>query len=303
MSFKKIVIALCMINNVIYSFNYSSLQNKLQEKKRFKRFHSRVVFYEDIEGNRYVLKEYPSTARKPLLTVTVCELLATDMAHAVGVSHDRACLIPAGIDFVGKTPHLPASLHEFAPGIAYKACKNKYHDGFCLIQEKNRGLTRDIIYHMSCHKDLPAMVALDTFVGNNDRGRTNYFYDISCDTFTGIDLGCAFTRKLSAPSVENIKKLASDSSAFLSETEWQALSIYTATLQKLIDLYPPKVSCELLDAYIAQAGFYNDSYFDAKIQAKWQEYFNNNKRVIQENYESSLELLNVLQAFLRVHYV
>lgn len=55
---------------------------------------------------------------------------------------------------------------------------------------------------MSRYKDLPVLVALDTFVGNADRAGSNYFCDETTDTFYGIDMASSFNQDLCATSLK-----------------------------------------------------------------------------------------------------
>ncbi|MGE0009526.1 MAG: hypothetical protein AB7F19_03210 [Candidatus Babeliales bacterium] len=297
----KILVIFISMYTALQACNYTSLRTT-HEYKRQKCLHSFVVFLQDEQGNKYIVKEYPHTRWRPRCTLTICEVLATEIAHAVGVMHDDICLIPAGVPFVGKNTGVPAALHTHAPGIPFKQWGGNPYKGLCLLQEKHRGLTRAGIYHMSRNKSLPPLMALDTFVGNNDRGRNNYFYDQETDLFTGIDLGCAFSRNLCAPSVNSMQSLLTDSSVTLSAEERHALFAYNETLKQLITLYPADRTCDLLDSYAYQAGLFDEKYFDRQAQHTWRSLLDCNKKTICASYTSAQELVSVLEHFLAVAF-
>ena len=168
-------------------------------------------------------------------------------------------------------------------------------------QNKLTGLSRGIIYHMSRHKDLAAIVALDTFVGNADRAPCNFFYDQATDSFIGIDMADAFSWDLCGISVENIEALINDKNIVLMKDERDGLRIYYQTLKKLVALNKPQDLCNRLDAYAQLAGIFDNTFFDSEVQKMSSDYLSGYKKTIYESYVNARKLLKTLKRLLRKH--
>lgn len=277
------------------AFDYVSLINQTKKYKDERCLYSFVTFVRDTNENKYVVKQYKSRTWSKWLATTITELVAMEMGHALALPFDDVCLIPAGVQFPGKDAGAPATLHTHAPGIRFDKYEDEKYKNLSIRQQTDKGLTREIIYHMSRHKDLPAIVALDTFVGNIDRGRYNYFYNQSTDSFTGIDLGASFNKNLCKVAAQNIRSLAANEAIELSDIEWHGLSLYYETLQKLVELYPPGSLCAKLDEYAHAAGLFDSTYFNESQQKKFTRYFLHFKRTIRASYPHAKELLKALE--------
>lgn len=291
--------------NILGSLNYVPLASVVQQYDWAKHPRSLVTYVQDPEGNKYVVKQYRYDKWQSLLATSMCELVALDLGHALGVPLNTVCLIPAGVPFIGKETASPASLHTVVPGIPF----NEYLEqgigiyvGLDLKQkERPYGLTRDLIYQMSRHKDFPAMVALDTFVSNGGRLTHNFFYDEATDMFWGIDMASSFCNDLCGPSIENINHMLGDRHIHFSETEAEALVCYYRAFEKLVNMYSPELLCRNLEAYALQAGFYSPSFFDKDVQKGCLELLAKRQRSIKTSGRNAPELVRVLKKLLNQH--
>lgn len=255
-----------------------------------------VTYVEAIDGAKYIIKQYKHGAYSLKVATIICELVALDMAHKVGVPMNYAYILPSGMKFVGKETNLPATLHDFIEGIRFDVCTIDEFSTISLQQRTHSGLTREIIKNMACHKDLPGIVALDTFVGNVDRGRYNYFYIPDSDSFVGIDLGGAFSSNLCEPSCKTMYAL---SSSDLTDQELRGLRAYYTTLRQLIVDYPPSHIYEKLDKYALESGIFDTHIFSSKVQKKWKRFLERCKQTIDDSYKSAQKLLVALDHVLK----
>ena len=154
------------------------------------------------------------------------------------------------------------------------------------------GLTHTVIQNMALHKDLPAIVALDTFVGNADRSPPNLFYDASNDSFMGIDMGASFSSPLAMIAWQQLS--AMDPEQFIPE-EIIALSIYVNTLDFLVCNWLPKKQESLLLEYCRVAGFEEGSCL---LDQNVYERIDFHRKCIYENYEHSVELVKMIRKIL-----
>lgn len=160
--------------------------------------------------HRYILKQDTSDNFNALLS-RIKEVIVS----AIGCSHDISLDINGFIPCdVGQDLKIYknkcATLHLLVPGQSiavslpsfvsknfrisqrYRPYEYEYKHGF----EIQYGLCDATIRSMSLHKDLPGIVAIDTFFGNFDRDTDNVFYDEVTDKFYGIDQGAAFSGDL-----------------------------------------------------------------------------------------------------------
>lgn len=298
---KSILLYLLISSLQINGFNHESLDLNVQAYKKKSGVNSHVAFVQDETGTRYVVKQYRHKRRRLVLPTTISEFVALDMGNAVGTPLDTAYLIPAGVPFVGKDFEIPATLHAFVSGTSYKSYKGEKYKNISIFQSDGVGLTREIIYHMSRHKDLPYIAALDTFVGNNDRGRHNYYYHESTDSFIGIDMGAAFKRDFCKPTHTLVLQLLTDENTSFSEQEKEGLTIYYKTLKQLVDNYPPELLCNQIDEYAHLAGFFDEQFFTPKLQKRWAGCFAGYKKYIHKSYPYAQELVAALESLLKKH--
>lgn len=301
---KKIILNLLFLN-ISYqaqALNYRELALLIHQYDELHAPRSEITFVQDEQGNKYVIKQNNTKQRDNRLASTVCELVALEIGHSVGIALNTACLIPAGVPFIGKDLNVPATLATFVEGIRFDAYRGEYSGVFIRQQNKMNeiiGLTRDIIRHIARHKDLPNMVAFDTFVGNADRSRGNYFYNEDTDTFIGIDMGSAFRRDLCKASTKNLRALMDDPAFSLNKNEHTALRAYQQMIKKLMRLYSAKDIYSKLAAYARSAGLFNNSYFTVREQKRWARYLSKCKRAIYQSHRNAQELVDTLEEILR----
>lgn len=280
----------------LFPINVKALMLLPEAVTKLKRFNCYVTYVEDVDGAKYIIKQYKHGPFILKVATVVCDLVALDMAHKVGVPMNYASILPSGMRLEGKETSLPATLHEFIEGIRFDECTIDEFSTISLHQRTRTGLTREIITSMAHHKDLASMVALDTFVGNTDRVRYNYFYILLTDSFVGIDLGGAFSCNLCEPSLKTINALGCGSD--LTVQELVALRVYYATLKQLIAYYPPWHIYEKFDEYALEAGIFDTDIFSSKIQKKWKRFLGRCKQTIDTSYISAQKLLVALERVL-----
>ena len=153
------------------------------------------------------------------------------------------------------------------------------------------GLRREIIQNMAKHPDLAKIVALDTYLGNNDRSNPNIFYDQSSNTFHGIDMGSCLIGNLAESAKEKIQNFYTSGIPF-SKEELAGLSQYRQTLESLLSTFPPTETIALLDHALREAGFSpeNSVLWNEDVERKVRKW----KLAIEENYNSSLSLVALL---------
>lgn len=308
---KKIVVSVLLISSfsLAQALDYKPLVGVVQEYGyNDEQPRSFVTFVQDPAGNNYVVKQYRYQIWSAIMGTSICELVALDMGHAIGASLNKACLIPAGVPFVGKDTQAPASLHTFVSGVQFREyleLNTGRYTGLDLKQKGKEaepvGLSRELIYHMSRHKDFPKMVALDTYVSNMGRLTHNFFYDEATDTFCGIDMASSFYKDLCGPSIENLTRMLSDSGTSFTQEEGKALTMYYRTFKKLIKLYPSELLCNLIDEYAKRAGYYDASFFDKDVQESCLNLLEKRKKTIRKSCNRAPELVKVLKQLLKKH--
>lgn len=307
---KKYILYVSLVTgaSLLGSLDYVTLAPVVEEYDFIKQPRSFITFVQDPYGNKYVVKQYRYEKWQSIPATSICELVALEMGHAIGVPLNKACLIPAGIAFLGKKTEAPASLHTLVPGLPfseYLELNTGLYTDLDLKQKDEEkdplGLSRELIYHMSCHTDFPAMVALDTYVSNMGRLRHNFFYDEATDTFYGIDMASSFFQDLCGPSLRNINRMISDKNTHFTHQEGLGLINYYKALKKLIGLYPASVVCSMLDDYALQAGYYGDSFFNKNVQTSCLGLLEKRKRTIQISCKNAHKLLSALENLLKKH--
>ncbi len=284
------------------AIQYQSLED-VREYKHLRWTNSIITFVVDPFGNKYVVKQLKHQPNKPYyLAKIICELVAIEVGESIRIPQNEVCIIPPGVAYVGKEFGMPATLHTHVPGIRFDkysrdvfpdvAIKQRDHDG------KAIGVTRSVIYHMSRHKDFPALVALDTFVGNPARHKHNFFYDEITDTFYGIDMGASFHVDLCKLSLSTIQRLMQSKRNLLSRAEHEALLVYCNTLKELARIYTPSDLCNKLDAYAELAGLFNSTFFDEVTQNSCALYLQSCKQTIHNSFQNALKLINALERYL-----
>ncbi len=263
--------------------------------------HADYFFLRDKNNKEWVFKQITEPAPDDQV-VTVLEIIASEMSHTVGIPLNFAKLVPANEKFSCRIfPNLPGSLHLKVPGKGAEDSlpwsgfdiHQKFRTPFQIakngpLPKEEIGLRKDIILNMSKHSDLAKIVAIDTFLGNSDRSNGNIFYDTETNSFYGIDMGSCLMGNLAQIAIEKIS-----SNMHFSKEEVEGLKQYRETLLSLISHFPPEKTIALLNHCLKEAGFVSTNPvlwsedLERKI-GKW-------TRLVNENYNSSLELVSLLQ--------
>lgn len=285
-----------------FAFNYQTIPQDIFLHDTIDWTNSFITILMDASGNKYVVKQL-KCERKISWAKIICEVVALEVGHAIGVPQNYVALIPAGVPFMGKDLAVPATVHTYVPGVRFDVYPRDVFPNLAIKQRdhygRRTGLTRDLIYQMSRHKDLPALVALDTFVNNPARHKHNLFYEEQQDTFYGIDMGASFHKDLCKRSLKTIKTLLQNKKSLLSHAEGQALWVYCQTLKKLVVLYNPSELCYKLDRYAQYGGLFDDRFFDINIQKVCCEYLEQCKKVIHESDVYVNQLIDALEQLLK----
>ena len=149
---------------------------------------------------------------------------------------------------------------------------------------------------MTRHNELPALVAFDTFIGNNDRGTPNLFYDEHNDTFCGIDMGNAYKQNLCKEAVCQLLRLYRDNYQW-STQEIEALKVYAQTLKNLIELFPPQLLHTKLTEFAELANLVDIQSKDFTLEECIAFY----KNMITESYQDAIALVTLLELLLPSH--
>ncbi|MGE0009527.1 MAG: hypothetical protein AB7F19_03215 [Candidatus Babeliales bacterium] len=281
-----------------YDFDIASFTQTILTVDKKRCVNSFVSFLEDNDGSLYVVKQYKYSTCTSLLATTITELVALDIAHTVGVPFDTAYLVPAGVYCAGKEIAMPATIHTHAPGIRFDKYKGAKYHGVSLCQKDNQGLTREIISAMALHKDLAALVAVDTLTGNNDRNNRNLFYDEQADSFMAIDMGAAFRRDLCQPSCRVINQLLDGDYINLSMQECYGLRAYAATLKNMLIHFSPASLESMIDKYAVASGIYDVSFFPERACERWRGYLGHCIKIIHISFEQAQRLLELIENLL-----
>jgi hypothetical protein len=261
-----------------------------------------ISFLDSTQGN-FVLKQYKDHSPDEQFLL-VLDALACHIAEDVNISINKVFIIPANSPLPGKTwVELPATLHSFALGIStdhdclyhdidihqrYPKESNAFWYNGGKLPPHRKGLTFAVIENMAKHRDLPSIVALDTFVGNADRSSPNLFYDSITDRFCGIDMAASFSSPLAFEACKQLKLIEKIN---LTDQQKKGLKSYADTLKKLIENWPPEKQAAFLVEYAIKAGFYEGSLLynqDIIDRIKF------HKKCINSNYTCSLELVNII---------
>ena len=236
-----------------YDINSISVINKIEGNK------SCVSFIRTKEGIMYVIKQMldPKLSRQ---FSRVKEALGSYISESVPIPMNAVSIIPPDMYVPGKIfLDRPATIHTWVTG--YQICTLPQFQHINIKQyTKERtdvadwGLSRSVIHSMSLYPDLPIIVAFDTFVGNRDRGPSNFFFDEKTNRFFGIDLDLSFKANLAELACQKIEEFLRSRPTF-TLNEMRALEKYRDTLKILLAKNPPELLHKLLDMLSVQAGF------------------------------------------------
>lgn len=206
-------------------------------------------------------------------------------------------------NFPGKIkPEWPATIHTIASGetvrvqrkCRYSALRlRQFWAGVDTIAQK--GLTPSIITHMTWHRQLPMIVALDLIIGNSDRHCGNLCYDPATDNFCAIDMDDTFNKDLCFLACEKIKMMLEDDKVIFTRQELKALKAMKDTLKSLIKYHKQKDVIEKLYVFAKNAGFSKgNKIYTKKVIKKLLLY----EATIVQTYKSAHLLITLLDTII-----
>jgi hypothetical protein len=259
--------------------------------------------------NIYILKQInDSSIDEQFLLINDC--VSSTIGTANGISVNAVSFIPFDV-----APHLKpypdraATLHVIVNG---KDLESELPDNllehFTLHQrvvnpnspwqkkyplaDNQQGLDKTIIESMSLHKDLSALVALDTFIGNSDRSLPNIFYDKKSNSFYGIDQAAAFTKKLPLLACERLQELVSQDYFLSCDAKIiHSLRPYRYTLSKLRVIKPDSI-VEAIQELVPHLAF------QASLNADVINRVSYHRDIIEKNYAASAKLITLIDKIL-----
>lgn len=267
--------------------------DSLKKKHAIKALASKVVVLTTDQGKKYILKQRNSTTTRSRL-MTVIEALGGHIAEEAHIKTNSIHLIPTQshckhLFFRG----LPATLHNFMPGVTLREAPYPYHklslSQSCKTSKPHCGLSHSLIKNMSKHRDLPKIMALDTFIGNDNRHLDNLLYDKEKDQFTSIDYGDAFRTNMAKVSIGHITKLLKEKTR-LSSSHKQALVIYLKTFNYLINHFTPQRVTAKLKKLLKMAGLQHTMKKDARFKHEAKTLIHEHKNLIYQSYKDSQKL-------------
>jgi hypothetical protein len=257
------------------------------------------VSYVTIKGRTYLVKQ-KKDYRKQLAVVR--DALSAYIAEDLDIAH-QICIIANTDKIPGKMkPRWPATLHTIVPGDTVrkqKGCKYRLlrlRQFWAQAQSfSEKGLTKLIINHMTWHKQLPVIVALDLIIGNSDRHCGNLCYDVTTDTFYAIDMDDTFNKDLCLLAYKKLKIMQRNNVTFTQE-EINALDHMKKILIFLVYKHKPKKLIEKLYYFAKKAGFDKGSdLYNDRIRGKLLYY---EKIIIQTN-KSAHQLISLLDKIVK----
>jgi len=301
MNKQRITLLLCVITGAVQAAEFQLL--KVRDEP-----YSHITYICDNQGRDYVVKQIKNEGLEQQFLL-VLDCLGAFIAQRLSIACNTVEIIPPGTCYVGKQSNkLPATVHSLAPGIMLDEYEGPFGDlhlqqhirplGGWLWKKIGalpvirKGLCKELICHMARHPQLPALVALDTFTGNNDRSELNLFYDKTTDSFCGIDMGQAYKQNLCKEAVCQLLRFHHEGYVFTVE-EQEALQSYAHTLNTLIKTCQPKFLIKKLHEFAQQAGFNCD-----KPSIKLEYIIKFYEDMITECYHDAIALAALLELLL-----
>ena len=258
-------------------------KNKIKILKHMDNHRCHFVFIKDIANNLFIIKQVNQSSSTMQLKM-VREMLAAYIAESNNLQANRVRMIPSNYFIPGKQDITrPATLHTIVPGCPVSTLSNSSK-----LDIKQSIKERSVIHNMSLHPNLPAIVAFDTFIGNNDRSKGNFFYEKKSNTFWMIDMEKSFMHNLCSTACKALHVFLNDQSLTFTRAQINGLVIYRDTLKKLIKEHPPHTLHKKLDDFVSQAGIKPASH--NKVAERIQQY----KHTISESYTSAQQLVALL---------
>ncbi len=296
--------AYCRILVLLFGIPYSgfivSIQcSKLTLKKKIPAQQSFVFLVTTPHNERWVIKQHkhPSVVHQ---FTSVLDTLGARIAEKMGVACNRVELLSSSqCRSLKPLSDWPATINSFMPGENLKD-KSRYeghfvHQRIRHVEKSRQGLTLDVIRNMALHDDLPALVAVDTFIGNSDRNKSNLLYDKKTDTYNAIDFGDSFKTNLAEIALGYIRTIRKSA---LKPAEVKALTVYTTTLKALLKRYPPRTLITLLDRLAHQAGFFQKAKVSNTVRLLLYRRLKIHKAFVYRSFRSTQQLVHDLDRLL-----
>lgn len=264
------------------------LINTLETKNCF-------ISYIRIKGLVYLIKQ-KKDGNKQLAVVR--DALAAYMAECLDIAH-KVYIVPFDKDYPGKIKMAwPATLHTIVPGDTVRKQRDCRYNALRLRQFwanaktfADKGLTRNIITHMTWHKQLPVIIALDLIMGNSDRHCGNLCYDPATDSFWAIDMDDTFNKDLCKLACQKLKYMIEKEKVIFTQEEILALQSMRNALQFLMRKNKPKDLISKLYVFAKQAGFSKgSSMYNDRIEKKLLYY----ESMIIKSYASAYKLIKLI---------
>lgn len=256
-----------------------------------------ISVLQDDNGKKFVVKQETRDVLTWHLSAARDKLGAL-VARSIYVLANRVEIIPSYATFPGKRSlQHPATLHEFVPGIQIAFLPERLARFQKSIQQFKKpsmpedkwGLTEIVIGNMSCHEDLPRMVALDTFLANADRNDKNYFYDEESNHFFAIDFESSFQKNIACYACGCIQSIIKAKEPINSIRIMRGLKRYRNVLNELIRLYTPDDLHEKLVQFALEGGILSRA-LKTDVEKKLERY----GQAIRDNYDSCKQLVILL---------
>lgn len=294
-----LVAFLCTVHSFILSKIYYTGKEKVSLLKTVE---GKNCFVSYVQINEYIyLLKQKKDYKKQLAVVR--DALAAYIAKGLHDIAHEILIIECTKEFIGKIKRSwPATLHTIVPGDTVRRQRDCKYNALRLRQFwaqaesfDEKGLTRSIINHMTWHKQLPIIIALDLFIGNSDRHCGNLFYDPATDTFWAIDMDDTFNKDLCSLAYKKLKCMMQDDDVFTQE-EINALMSMKKTLKFLVRTYKPEKVIEKLYIFAKQAGFSKGSdLYNDKIKRQLSYY----EKMIRQSHESAYKLIFLLEKIIK----
>lgn len=271
--------------------------SKLTVKKKIPAQQSSVLLTTAPNGLHWIFKQHkrPSVAHQ---FISILDTLGARIAESMGISCNHVELISSSQCRTLKSlSDWPATMNSFMSGENLK--DKPYYEGHFVhqrlrhVEKERQGLIRDVVKNMALHADLPPLVAVDTFIGNSDRNKSNLLYDKKTDKYHAIDFGDSFKTNLAEMARTHLKKMVS-----LKPEEIKALTVYTHTLKALMRKYPPRVLVTLLDRLAHQAGFFKKAKHSSSAKNLLYRRLKVHKAFIYRSFRSTQKLVQELDKLL-----
>jgi hypothetical protein len=273
--------------------------NNFSAKSSHDTKNSKLRLLSNSKGEKFLLKQgrkaTPSSVFRTLLDV-----LGVSIAQSLSIKCNDIELISAASKCKHKFySNLPATLHAFVE--SKSLCRSAHYPGLYLRQRKKSQsahisphFSPAIITNMSRHRDLPPLVAVDTFIANTDRSCANLFFQPNTNEFTAIDFGESYKTNLPEEVIKTIRQVQKENIGLTTE-EIHGLSLYKKTLDRLLNSYTPAILSKKIDFLLKKANLDPD---EGSLHSQCQKYAAKIKTTVKKNYASTAELSRVLGLFI-----